>query len=40
MTGCFAAPYMMLHPQTKDPLANQWEINQWMMEYLKELFKD
>lgn len=30
------APYMMHHPVTKEPLADQWEINCWMMEYLKE----
>jgi len=30
------APYMMHHPLTKEPLANQWEINCWMMKYLKE----
>lgn len=33
------APYMMHHPETKDPLANQWEINEWMMNYLKEFLK-
>jgi len=30
------APYMIHHPVTKEPLANQWEINCWMMEYLKK----
>ncbi len=30
------APYMIHHPMTKEPLANQWEINCWMMEYLKK----
>lgn len=30
------APYMPLHPVTKSPLADQWSINQWMMEYLKK----
>ena len=29
------APYMMHDPITKLPLANQWEINCWMMEFLK-----
>jgi sugar phosphate isomerase/epimerase len=29
------APYMPHHPKTKKPLANQWQINCWMMEYLK-----
>lgn len=29
------APYMIHHPVTKEPLADQWEINRWMMEYLK-----
>lgn len=30
------APYMAHHPVSKEPLANQWDINCWMMEYLKE----
>ena len=30
------APYMLHHPVTKEPLANQWDINCWMMEYLKK----
>lgn len=30
------APYMMHHPQTKVPLADQWNINVWMMNYLKK----
>ncbi len=30
------APYMMHDPTTKQPLANQWEINCWMMEFLKK----
>ncbi len=30
------APYMPLAPFTQKPLADQWEINQWMMEYLKK----
>ncbi|MBL0356392.1 MAG: sugar phosphate isomerase/epimerase [Chitinophagaceae bacterium] len=29
------APYMIHHPVTNEPLADQWEINCWMMEYLK-----
>lgn len=30
------APYMPAAPVSLRPLANQWEINQWMMEYLKK----
>jgi sugar phosphate isomerase/epimerase len=30
------APYMPLARVTQLPLADQWEINQWMMEYLKK----
>jgi sugar phosphate isomerase/epimerase len=30
------APYMLLAPLTQKPLADQWEINKWMMEYLKK----
>ena len=30
------APYMPLAPVTQEPLADQWAINQWMMEYLKK----
>ena len=30
------APYMTHDPISKLPLANQWEINVWMMEYLKQ----
>lgn len=29
------APYMQVHPDTKEPLISQWEINIWMMNYLK-----
>ena len=29
------APYMPHVPYTQQPLANQWDINQWMMEYLR-----
>jgi hypothetical protein len=29
------APYMMHHPSTKEPLADQWKINEWMMNYLR-----
>lgn len=32
------APYMLHSPETGLPLADQWEINCWMMNYLKELF--
>ena len=33
------APYMIDDPVTKKPLANQWDINVWMMQLLKkELF--
>lgn len=30
------APYMPLAPRTQQPLADQWEINEWMMEYLRK----
>lgn len=30
------APYMIHHPLTKEPLADQWAINMWMMNYLKK----
>jgi sugar phosphate isomerase/epimerase len=30
------APYMPLAPITQQPLADQWEINRWMMDYLKK----
>lgn len=30
------APYMPLSPVTKQPLADQWAINLWMMDYLKK----
>jgi sugar phosphate isomerase/epimerase len=30
------APYMPLEPLTCRPLANQWEVNLWMMELLKQ----
>lgn len=33
------APYMPSSPVTKKPLADQWVINQWMMEYLKKEFQ-
>ncbi|HEY6505942.1 MAG TPA: sugar phosphate isomerase/epimerase, partial [Chitinophagaceae bacterium] len=33
------AHYMPLAPVTKKPLADQWAINQWMMEYLKKEFR-
>lgn len=29
-------PYMTHHPQTKAPLASQWDTNVWMMQYLKQ----
>ena len=32
------APYMIHHPSTKEPLADQWNINVWMMNYLKKEF--
>lgn len=34
--GFGPAPYMMHRTVTKEPLVNQWKINYWMMEYLKE----
>ena len=30
------APYMLLSPFNQQPIANQWEINCWMVKYLKE----
>lgn len=30
------APYMLLAPRTQEPLADQWEINKWMMLVLKK----
>lgn len=30
------SPYMMHHPLTKEPLADQWAVNVWMMNYLKK----
>ena len=33
------APYMPAAPITLEPLANQWEINKWMMDYLKNKFR-
>jgi sugar phosphate isomerase/epimerase len=32
------APYMPLAPVTQEPLADQWEINEWMMNYLRKEF--
>lgn len=34
------APYMPALPYTKMPVANQWDINVYMMEMLKERYKD
>lgn len=34
------APYMPCMPYTRQPLANQWDINVKMKEYLKAHFKD
>lgn len=31
------APYMPLAPHTLQPLANQWVVNEWMMNFLKEM---
>ena len=33
-----APPYMVLHPQTGEPLVNQWEVNAWMMETFKKRY--
>ncbi len=32
-------PYMPCHPGTNQPLANQWELNTWMMGLLNERFR-
>jgi len=32
------SPYMLNRPFTNEPLANQWEINFWMKDYLKERY--
>ena len=32
-------PYMQLHPFTTTPLANQWEVNVYMMNLLKERYQ-
>ncbi len=29
------APYLVHHPLNQEPLSNQWEINVWMMNYLR-----
>lgn len=34
------APYMPHDPVTKLPLASQWDINVWMMKYLKQQLTD
>ncbi|WP_194777653.1 sugar phosphate isomerase/epimerase family protein [Pararhodonellum marinum] len=33
-----APPYMVLHPLTGDPLADQWDINVWMMNLMKKRY--
>ncbi|HKZ38059.1 MAG TPA: hypothetical protein VJ184_10430, partial [Chryseolinea sp.] len=33
-----APPYMIVHPGTGQPLVNQWEVNVWMMEYLRNRY--
>ena len=33
------ATFMMHHPLTREPLADQWMIDVWMMEYLKKELK-
>lgn len=33
-----APPYMVLHPQTGEPLVNQWDINVWMMNLLRKRY--
>jgi len=35
-----APPYMVLHPQTGEPLVNQWDINVWMMNGLRTRYKN
>ena len=32
-------PYLWNHPDTGDPIRNQWEINNWMKSYLQENLK-
>lgn len=32
-------PYMVHHPVTNRPLANQWEINCWMLQLLKKRYQ-
>ncbi len=34
------APYMLALPFTKMPVANQWEINVYMMDFLKERYRN
>jgi len=34
------APYMPALPYTKMPVASQWDINVYMMNLLKERYKD
>jgi hypothetical protein len=29
---------MIVHPGTGQPLVNQWEVNVWMMEYLRNRY--
>lgn len=33
-------PYMVQHPETKLPISNQWDINVYMMQLLKERYKN
>ena len=32
-----APPYMILLPGTHEPITNQWEVNVFMMNYLREI---
>ncbi len=33
-----APPYMVLHPKTGEPLVDQWEVNVWMMNLLRNRY--
>ncbi len=35
-----APPYMVLNPGTGLPLVNQWDVNVWMMNYLRKRYQE
>ncbi|QHW00139.1 sugar phosphate isomerase/epimerase family protein [Spirosoma endbachense] len=35
-----APPYMFLQPYTRQPVVNQWEVNQYMMEFLRKRYEN